>query len=208
MSGNPITVLKIGGSLLESDAAARLLRGLAASRPQRLVIVPGGGQFADEVRAAHKRYGLSESTAHHMALLAMEMVGAMLMDFAPGFTLAESEEEFAAAWQRHQTPIWAPARMALASPEIPASWDLTSDSLAAWLAGHISATRLVLVKSCAVPAGISCDATALATAGIVDLTFPALVTGQTLAWAVVSGAEGALRAASGLPGGSGACVAG
>jgi dihydroneopterin aldolase len=204
----PITVLKIGGSLLESDEAAHLMRAVAASSPQRLVIVPGGGQFADEVRAAQKRYGLSEPTAHHMALLAMEMVGAVLVDFAPGFALAETVEEFAAAWQRNQTPIWAPARMVLASPEIPASWDVTSDSLAAWLAGHISATRLVLVKSCEVPAAIACDPSALATEGIVDRGFSALVAGQAFAWAVVSGAEGALSGPAGLAGGSAARMAG
>jgi aspartokinase-like uncharacterized kinase len=208
LPATPITVLKIGGSLLESDAAARLVRGLAASRPPRLVIVPGGGRFADEVRGAQKRHGLGERTAHHMALLAMETVGAMLADFAPGFVLAETVDELSAAWQWDQTAIWAPARMALASAEIPASWDVTSDSLSAWLAGHIGAARLVVVKSCAVPADISCDATSLATAGIVDPGFPALVAGRAFAWAVVSGAEGALRGLAGLAGCSGARTAG
>jgi dihydroneopterin aldolase len=198
---HPVTVLKIGGSLSESDAAARLMRGLGASRPQRLVIVPGGGEFADAVRAAQRRHAFSEPTAHHMALLAMQMVGAMLADFAPGFVLAETVDEFSAAWQRDQTPIWAPARMVLAAPEIRASWDVTSDSLAAWLAGHIGAARLVLVKSCEVPADISSDATALAAAGIVDLGFPALVTGRAFAWTVVSGAEAVLVGPVGLAGG-------
>jgi aspartokinase-like uncharacterized kinase len=204
----PVTVLKIGGSLLESDEAARLMRGLAASRPPQLVIVPGGGRFADEVRAAQKQHGFSDSIAHHMAMLAMEMAGAMLMDCAPGFAFAETEAGFAAAWQRHETPIWAPARMALASPEIPASWDVTSDSLAAWLAGHISATRLLLVKSCDVPAALGSDAPALASAGIVDPEFPALVARRRLAWAVVSGAEGALSELAGQAAGVKGGVAG
>jgi aspartokinase-like uncharacterized kinase len=198
---SPITVLKIGGSLAESDGAARLMRGLAASRPQRLVIVPGGGEFADAVRAAQARHAFSESAAHHMALLAMHMVGVMLADFAPGFVLADTVDEFSGAWQRDQTPIWAPVRMVLAVPEIPASWDVTSDSLAAWLAGHIGAARLVLVKSCAVPADISSDAAALAAAGIVDPGFPALVTGRAFAWTVVPGAEAALAGPAGLAGG-------
>jgi aspartokinase-like uncharacterized kinase len=116
---HPITVLKIGGSLSESDAAARLMQGLAESRPQRLVIVPGGGELADAVRAAQARHAFSESAAHHMALLAMRMVGAMLADFAPGFVLAETVDEFSAAWQRDQTPIWAPARMLRAAPSFP-----------------------------------------------------------------------------------------
>ena len=31
-------------------------------------------------------------------------------------------------------------------PDIPWSWNVTSDSLAAWLAGELPASRLVLVK--------------------------------------------------------------
>jgi aspartokinase-like uncharacterized kinase len=188
------TVLKLGGSLTQSDAAAQLMRGLAARGPRNLVIVAGGGEFADAVRTAQRRHALSEATAHRMALLAMQMVGAMLADLAPGFLLAETADDFAAAWQRRLTPIWAPARMVLAEPGIPASWDVTSDSLAAWLAGEIAADRLVVAKSCAVPAAIAGDAKELAAAGLVDVAFPGFVAGRAFAWQVVSGAQAAITA--------------
>jgi dihydroneopterin aldolase len=190
-----ITILKIGGSLAESDAAAQLMHGLAARRPRQLLIVPGGGEFADAVRAAQRRHALSEAAAHHMALLAMHMVGTMLADLAPGFVVAETAGELASVWQRELTPIWAPARMVLAATAIPASWDVTSDSLAAWLASHIGADRLVLAKSCAVPAAIAADAKALAAADIVDAGFPGFVEGQAFSLEVVSGVEGTIRAA-------------
>ena len=151
-------VLKIGGSLTESEAAGHLIRGLAARRPQKLLIVPGGGEFADAVRAAQSRHGLGEGTAHHMALLAMHMVGMILVDLAPGFVLAETVDEFASVWQRRLTPVWAPARMVLTATGIRASWDVTSDSLSAWLAGQVGAARLVVAKSCAVPATIANNA--------------------------------------------------
>jgi len=67
----------------------------------------------------------------------MRMIGTMLADLAPGFVLAETVDEFPIVWQRELTPIWAPTRMVLAATGIPASWDVTSDSLAAWLATHI-----------------------------------------------------------------------
>jgi 5-(aminomethyl)-3-furanmethanol phosphate kinase len=187
-------ILKIGGSLIESDAAAQLMRGLEARRPRQLVIVPGGGEFADAVRAAQKRYAVGEATAHHMALLAMHMVGAMLAELGSGFVLAETRDEFAAAWERGLTPIWTPARMVLGAAEVPASWDVTSDSLAAWLANHIRAARLVIAKSCSVPATIASSARELAAAGIVDAGFPGFVEDGAFAWRVVSGAEEAMRA--------------
>ncbi len=186
-------VLKIGGSLTQSDAAAQLIRGLAARRPGKLLIVPGGGEFADAVRAAQSRHALGEATAHHMALLAMQMVGMILADLAPGFVIAETVDEFAAVWQRQLTPVWAPARLVLAEAAIRASWEVTSDSLAAWLAGRIGAARLVLAKSCTVPASIAANARALAAAGIVDAGFPEFVEGRSFSWQLACGADEAIR---------------
>lgn len=188
------TVVKVGGSLVESDAAVALMRELAARRPPRLVVVPGGGDFADAVRLTGRRHSIGDQAAHHMALLAMHMSAVMLGAFAPGYVVAERPEEFDAAWQRDLTPVWAPERMVLAAPDVPASWDVTSDSLAAWLARAIAASRLVLVKSCLVPEAMDGDAAALAAAGIVDPSFPGFVAGANLSWRVVSGAAAALRA--------------
>jgi hypothetical protein len=41
--------------------------------------------------------------------------------------------------------------MALADPGLPRTWDLTSDSLAAWLCGRLGCKSLLLVKSCTLP---------------------------------------------------------
>ena len=188
------TVIKVGGSLVESEAAAALMRALAVRRPPRLIVVPGGGDFADAVRVTERRHPIGDQAAHHMALLAMHMSAVMLGAFAPGYVVAESPEEFEAAWEREQTPVWAPERMVLAAPDVPASWDVTSDSLAAWLARAIAASRLLLVKSCPVPEAMDGNAAALAAAGIVDPSFPGFVAGANLPWQVVSGTTGALRA--------------
>ncbi len=59
--------------------------------------------------------------------------------------------------------------MALAA-DLPQSWDLTSDSLAAWLAGKLRAEKLLLIKSVDCP--VAQAAKELAEAGIVDPLFP------------------------------------
>jgi len=62
-------------------------------------------------------------------------------------------------------------RMALAAKDLPASWELTSDSLAAWLAKRLRLGRLLLVKHFSPPLdGLSAEK--LAAAGIVDPLFP------------------------------------
>jgi dihydroneopterin aldolase len=61
--------------------------------------------------------------------------------------------------------------MVLRRPEIVPSWDVTSDSLAAWLAGHIGAEQIVLVKHGG-PFGKPVRAVDLADRGVVDRAFP------------------------------------
>jgi 5-(aminomethyl)-3-furanmethanol phosphate kinase len=188
-----ITVLKIGGSLARSDAAMRLMRQLSVQPVRKLLVVPGGGQFADSVRAAQAQHQLSEPAAHHMALLSMQMMAVALADCAPGYIMAESALQFETAWSEGRTPVWAPVSMALAAADIPQTWSVTSDSLAAWVAAEIEAARLVLVKSCRLPEGNN-SAETLSDAGVVDPCFAQFVEGRRFAWQVVSGVEAALQA--------------
>ncbi|MGE0120034.1 MAG: hypothetical protein AB7S71_14115 [Dongiaceae bacterium] len=163
-------VIKLGGSLAGSPHLERWLAVIGGAGAAA-IIVPGGGPFADQVRAAQRRLRFNDSTAHHMALLAMEQYGRMLAGLHPRLQLAASRRAIAQTRQAGSAVVWMPTRMVLDEPRIPASWDITSDSLAAWLAGQAAADRLVLVKSIALP-GETVSATALADRGIVDPAFP------------------------------------
>jgi aspartokinase-like uncharacterized kinase len=43
-------------------------------------------------------------------------------------------------------PVLAPSRWLREADPLPHSWDVTSDSIAAWVAGAVGARRLVLIK--------------------------------------------------------------
>jgi len=139
-------VVKLGGSLLGTPELKIWLDLLAKQSDGRIVIVPGGGVFADAVRDAQPTGGYGDTAAHHMALLAMEQYGLALQSLQPALVTASSELEIAERSWQHRAIVWLPSRMVLADDTIPASWDVTSDSLAAWLAHKIGANRLVLVK--------------------------------------------------------------
>jgi aspartokinase-like uncharacterized kinase len=62
------------------------------------------------------------------------------------------------------------SEMVLADQTIPASWDVTSDSLAAWLANQLKAEMLLLVKSVELT-GSSITPSKLSEMGIVDVAF-------------------------------------
>lgn len=145
--GCAVHVVKLGGSLAASPELARWLSAVAESGAGRAVLVPGGGPFADAVRAAQRRQQFDDTSAHRMALLAMEQYGLMLTGMQSGFVAADSNAAIARILASGRVPVWMPCAMVLGCREIPASWDVTSDSLAAWLAAQLGATLLVLVKS-------------------------------------------------------------
>jgi aspartokinase-like uncharacterized kinase len=138
-------VVKLGGSLADSETLPHWLSALSQTAA---VIVPGGGPFADEVRKAQARWGFDDQTAHDMAILAMRQYGLMLAGLG-GLRTATSLDELAAGIRQGQATVWLPLPENLNAAGIPASWDTTSDSLAAWLAGQLSAAHLLLVKSVA-----------------------------------------------------------
>ena len=68
--------------------------------------------------------------------------------------------------------------MVLADDSIPKSWDVTSDSIAAWLAGKVNAQQLVLVKSDK-PEGEALSLKMMSQSGIVDNAFGDFVLNKT-----------------------------
>lgn len=141
-----LNVVKVGGGL-GSGAGDDALRALCATlgelgQRHPLLVVPGGAWFADAVREADRRFALSAPTSHHMAVLGMEQFGWLLSELIPGAVRSGQARASAGA-----TTVFLPAALALDG--LPASWQVTSDSIAAWVADRAGAGRLVLVKEVA-----------------------------------------------------------
>ena len=139
-----ITVIKLGGSLLSAGVLPACLDKIAHCSGQ-VLIVPGGGVFADQVRSAQKDWGFDDLAAHRMAVLAMQQMALLFNSLKPDFVLFDRTSE---CCQMAKTAIWSPDIQELDDAGIAASWDISSDSLAAWLAGRVAANELLLVKSC------------------------------------------------------------
>jgi aspartokinase-like uncharacterized kinase len=168
-----LAVVKLGGSTADQPMLRVWIDALAAASLP-LVIVPGGGAFADQVREAQKRMGFSDEAAHAMAVLAMEQFGHVILDGQQGLVAAKSLEDMRQALAERKIPVWLPSSMALAAPDVPASWDITSDSLAAWLAGRLEAEALLLIKQSSAFSE-SDDVDSLMAKGIVDNGFATML---------------------------------
>ena len=165
-----LTIVKLGGSHALQPHLRAWLAALADCRG-RAIVVPGGGPFADHVRQAQVTIGFDDGAAHHMALLAMEQFGAAICSLETGLVPALTLTAIRQALRAGRTPVWMAAKMSLAAAgALPHSWNVTSDSLAAWLAGRVGARRVALIKHGA-PFGDRPDLEDLAQRGIVDPLF-------------------------------------
>jgi 5-(aminomethyl)-3-furanmethanol phosphate kinase len=135
-----LTVVKVGGGIGDDALPALCIALGALGRRHPLVVVPGGAGFADAVRDADRRFRLPAPTSHRMAILGMEQFGWLLSDLIPGAVRCADLSRLGAG----RTTVLLPAALPLDG--LPASWDVTSDSIAAWVADRAGAGRLVLVK--------------------------------------------------------------
>ncbi|MDI1300079.1 uridylate kinase [Methylotenera sp.] len=140
-------VIKLGGSLLGAPELLRWLALIVKFGDGKVVIVPGGGLFANSVREAQQISNASDEVAHQLALLAMDQFGLLLAGMNPDLVTASSELELAERGWQHRGIIWLPSKMVLADTSILQNWEVTSDSLSAWLANKLGAEQLILVKS-------------------------------------------------------------
>lgn len=147
-------VVKLGGSMSRDPLLRDWLELLTGLGGGRVVIVAGGGGFADQVRAHQACWGFNDLAAHNMAILAMMQSAFMLHSLVPGMTLASSAPDISAALHRCEVAVWTPTALLREQPDDMTHWDVTADSLAAWLSGHLVAERLVVVKSCAIEPGL------------------------------------------------------
>ncbi len=129
-AGRPL-VVKVGGSLFAE--AEQVIAALMESR-RPLLLVPGGGPFARMIRSLQ----LPDDPAHWMAILAMDQFGWYLA--AGGLPVTHDLSV------PRGVEILLPYRVMRERDPLPHSWDVTSDTIAAWVASELG-LGLLLLKS-------------------------------------------------------------
>jgi aspartokinase-like uncharacterized kinase len=179
-------VIKLGGSVAESGRLASIVPIVAATRAP-VVVVPGGGTFADAVRVAQAELGFDDAVAHHMAILAMHQTAHMLAGLEARLAPVERLPAIRRTLAEGRIPVWLPWKLSEHDTTIPADWSVTSDGLAARLAERLGRASVVLIKSCRVPEGATLQRLALAET--VDPTFVEIVERARLSWRVLGAGD-------------------
>ena len=177
-------VLKIGGSLF--DHSRKLVKRIAEEELDAdILIVPGGGDFADTIRKVYRERPLSDDAAHWMAILAMNQYAYYLAD-GTGVPLTDS-------LKGSGTRIALPYEILRKEDALPHSWDVTSDTIAAWMARRIGGR---LIKATDVDGIFACgqlietiDASKLCDTGetCIDSALPGFLLNNRLDAFVVNG---------------------
>ncbi len=190
---NAVRVVKLGGSLLDlPNLVPRLREWLAAEPPSPTILVVGGGDLADAIRAADRRHAIGERPAHWLCVRAMTINAEMMLALLPEARLLSEIDSVRSGLPLtlpspargegnkrcdSLTPLWILEPWHFlrvedaqrSSAPLPDTWDVTSDSIAARVAELVGADELVLLKSTLPSKHLL---SAMATDGYVDRFFP------------------------------------
>lgn len=175
-------VVKVGGSLAETGRLKQVLPILAAAK-RSIVIVPGGGTFADKVRDLQNAIRFDDASAHRLAMLGMHQMAEIYFTMDDRLAPSDSLDGIARVQAVGLVPVWLPLQMCQSDPDIPADWTITSDGLAARLAERLGGAPLVLLKSLHVTGDKTAEA--LARDGVIDAAFPAIAARAKLDWRIL-----------------------
>ena len=135
-------VLKIGGSWITNPKLTTLIRRLDKKKKGKIIIVAGGGCFADSVRFAFKKTKMSEKLANTLALKSTEIFCSYLKNINKKLYLTTDKR-----FKENSLNVWLPSVILSNEKSFKRNWDSTSDSVAAWLSDNIKADGLVFIKS-------------------------------------------------------------
>ncbi len=142
-----VAIIKVGGSLAAypEKLKALCIKLSKVSKKHKLIVVPGGGEFADVVRSLDRRFSLSCTVSHRMAILAMDQYGLLLSDLMPHSVSVSKLQEIKYFLDLGGLPIFLPSQMLFHEDQLENSWNITSDSIAVYLALKLQVHKVLLV---------------------------------------------------------------
>ena len=169
-------VVKLGGSLCHRvPAIVPALRG--TDRP--FLIVPGGGPFANAVREVR----VDRDAAHWMAIAAMEQYGWYVASHGIPSTCSLTIPD--------RPTVLLPYHCLREHDPLPHSWDVTSDTIAAWVAGRLGLDLLLLKSVDGISAGAKLleTVTAPLVTDVVDPAFLPFVLEKKIPVSIINGSD-------------------
>lgn len=139
-----VTVVKIGGSLFP-EHTEKLCEYLCQSK-EKLVLINGGGEFANKLREYDSQHHFSNDSMHWCAIKCMDIVGELIADKNKNIELTNHIEDIDSIHKDGKTPLISIFDILKRDDSLKHDWNVTSDSIACWLANKINAKLLILTN--------------------------------------------------------------
>ena len=136
-------IVKIGGSWLQNPKLPSLVSFLQKFANQEIVLVVGGGVFAETVRDVYKANKMSEATGHVLAMKATEIFAYYLKSINPDILITHKITNFI----KKNLNLWLPTEKLSFEKKFLKNWESTSDSIATWLYSNTKSKGVVFIKS-------------------------------------------------------------
>lgn len=140
-------VIKVGGSLFPENAIklCEAIKDLNNSNqiPIKILIVCGGGIFANKIRDYNKNLQFSNKANHKSAILCMDIIGTLLADKIDGFETVKSIEKAEIVIDQGMIPVIIPSDIMECQDPLENSWRVSSDSIALYLSNLLKAKLLI-----------------------------------------------------------------
>ena len=143
-------LFKLGGSLLNSRFMKIWIKFITNHFKGRAIIIPGGGLFANHIRAVQKDYNLENDIAHDMALYSMSQMGLLISSIDRiNLHFCNTKHEISRVIEDNKVPIigsfdFLKTRIGSSNKD----WSITSDSIALLISEELKLNTLLIVKSC------------------------------------------------------------
>jgi len=140
-------IIKIGGSLFPENAI-KLCETIkefnnTLQNPVKILIICGGGLFANKIRNYNTKIQFSNTANHKSAILCMDIIGTLLADKVEGFKTVKSIEKAEIIMDQGIIPVLIPSDIMEHLDPLEHSWRVSSDSIALYLSNLIKAKLLI-----------------------------------------------------------------
>ncbi len=166
---------KVGGSLLDWPEFPDRLRDFLDQLNAPVVLLTGGGSCADLVRQWDHIFNLEEERSHRLAIGTMSLTASLVTSVLAKSCLVKNQQQLEMAIVQQLTPVldavsWVDQLEMAAKIKLRHHWNITSDSVALWLAAELGIEHLFLLKSVDFPDGLNIQAAS--DEGVIDAGFP------------------------------------
>jgi aspartokinase-like uncharacterized kinase len=139
-----VTVVKIGGSLFP-EYTTKLCEKLYESKEQ-IVLINGGGQLANDIREFNKIEQYSNDINHWSAIKCMDIIGQLIADKNKNISPVIRIKDIPNIFKKNKIPLLLSYELLKSQDPLKHTWDITSDSIACWLANQLNAKLLILTN--------------------------------------------------------------